>query len=378
VRHTAYWDQTLGVWPTGNLRGHASAALVPSMSVVEAAALQADIAARGIQVPIEITAAGVVLDGRQRHRAALALKLAEVPVRVVAPADPVEYMLAAAIQRRNLTASQKATLALELDGYRETKEHAAARKRANLRNGVVDVAAVPHRAGRSRDHAAELAGVSPRLIQHAITVRDNDPHLFEQAKRGEVTLPRAAQEIQRRRNHQAVGSAGKLPRGRFQVIYADPPWQLGNPESKWSPEQHYPTLPTATIKELPVPAATDAVLFLWAVSSLLPDALEVLSAWGFTYKTTLVWVKPSIGLGAWVRHRHELLLIGQRGTHPAPTPRRRPDSVLEAPRGRHSEKPAHTHTLIERMYPNARRLELFARGAPRTGWTAWGNEVKAP
>jgi hypothetical protein len=75
VRHTAYRDQTQEAWPTGKLRGHPSAALVPSMTVVEAAALQADIAARGVQVPIEITAAGVVLDGRQRHRAALALNL---------------------------------------------------------------------------------------------------------------------------------------------------------------------------------------------------------------------------------------------------------------------------------------------------------------
>jgi N6-adenosine-specific RNA methylase IME4 len=213
------------------------------------------------------------------------------------------------------------------------------------------------------------------LIQHAITVRDNDPALFEQAKRGEVALPRAAHDVQRRRNHSKIGRAGKLPAGTFEVLYADPPWQLGNPESAWSPEQHYPTLTTNAIKQLNVPAAADAVLFLWAVSSLLPDALDVMNAWGFVFKTTLVWVKPSIGLGAWVRHRHELLLVGQRGSKPPPTPKRRPDSVLEAARGRHSQKPAEMYELIERMYPDAARLELYARGRARSGWTAWGNEA---
>jgi N6-adenosine-specific RNA methylase IME4 len=365
-----------GRWSTSKLRGHPQAALVPTMTVAEAAALQADIGRRGIQVPIEITAAGIVLDGRQRHRAAIALELAEVPVRVVAPADPVDYMLAAAIQRRHLTPSQRAALVLELNEYRDKRDTAAARKRANLRNGGVDVAVLPHRGGRSRDHAAELAGVSPRLIQHAITVREHDPALFEQAKRGEVALPKAAQQVQRRRRHASIGKAGKLPKGTFEVIYGDPPWQLGNPDSAWSPEQHYPTKPTPKIKQLGPPAAQDAVLFLWAVSSLLPDALEVMDAWGFVFKTTLVWVKPSIGLGAWVRHRHELLLVGQRGNHPAPPPKARPDSVLEAARGRHSEKPVQIYELIERMYPRARRLELYARGRPRPGWTSWGNETQ--
>jgi N6-adenosine-specific RNA methylase IME4 len=159
------------------------------------------------------------------------------------------------------------------------------------------------------------------------------------------------------------------------VIYGDPPWQLGNPDSAWSPEQHYPTKPTPKIKQLGPPAAQDAVLFLWAVSSLLPDALEVMDAWGFVFKTTLVWVKPSIGLGAWVRHRHELLLVAQRGNYPAPKAELRPDSVLEARRGRHSEKPKQIYELIERMYPNASKLELYARGRPRPGWTAWGNQL---
>lgn len=348
------------------------------MTLAEAAALEEDIARRGIMVPLEVTAAGVVLDGRMRHRAAMALGLEALPVRIVSPPDEVEYMLLAALHRCHLKPSQRAALALEVRAYRERAEHAEVRRRANLRNSGVDVAALPHRAGRSRDHAARLAGVSPRLIQHAITVRDRHPVLFEEAKAGHVTLEQAVKQIERKERYARIGRpTSPLPDGSFDLIYADPPWQLGTPSSTKSPEQHYPTLTTDQIAGLAVPAAGSAVLFLWAVSSLLPDALQVIDAWGFTYKTSAVWVKPSIGLGNYFRNRHEHLLLATRGSHPAPPPSRRPGSVIEAPRGRHSEKPVVSYELIEQMYPDARRLELFARGKPRPGWTAWGNEVRS-
>jgi len=346
------------------------------MTVVEAAALHADIAARGIQVPLDITAAGHVLDGRHRHRVALALGLDSVPVRVVDPPDEVEYMLLAALQRRQLSASQRAALALELEEYRTTRTHAAHRKQANLRNSHVDVASMPLREGRSRDHAAKLAGVCPRLVQQAITVRGTDPALYDQVKAGQLPLGRAVKDLRLKARYAEIGESPPLPTGLFDLVYADPPWQMGSPGSSGSPEQHYPTMPTPEIAGLWIPAADDAGLLMWAVTSLLPDALQVIAAWGFTYKSGLVWVKPSIGPGNYVRNRHELLLIATRGAYPTPLPKHRPDSVVEAPRGRHSEKPHRFYELIEQMYPNATRLEMFARGKPRPGWTAWGNEVE--
>jgi N6-adenosine-specific RNA methylase IME4 len=347
------------------------------MTAEEADALQEDIADRGIQVPLEVTATGVVLDGCMRHRAALKLSLEVVPVRIVAPPDEVEYMLLAALRRCHLKPSQRAAMALELGEYRQRAEQAAARRRANLRNSSVDVAALPHRAGRSRDHAAQLAGVSPRLIQNAITVRDLDPALFEQTKAGQVTLQQAVKQIERNERYAQVGPAPALPEGEFDLLYADPPWQLGSPTSLKSPEQHYPTLPTSEIAELAVPAAEKAVLFLWAVNSLISDALGVIDAWGFTYKANFVWVKPRIGLGFYVRNRHELLLVATRGGYGPPAEELRSGSVIEAPCGRHSQKPDSFYELIERIYPQATRLELFARGKPRPGWDTWGNETVA-
>jgi N6-adenosine-specific RNA methylase IME4 len=90
------------------------------------------------------------------------------------------------------------------------------------------------------------------------------------------------------------------------------------------------------IKGVRVPAARDAVLSLWSVSALLREALDAIESSGCEYKSSLVWVKQSIGPGVWVRNRHELLLVARRGNYPPPEPEERVDSVLEAPRGRHS------------------------------------------
>jgi N6-adenosine-specific RNA methylase IME4 len=172
-----------------------------------------------------------------------------------------------------------------------------------------------------------------------------------------------------------IGEAPPLPEEPFELLYVDPPWRMGSPDSADAPEQHYPTLPLDEIKAIEIPAAENAVLFLWAVNSLLPEALETMGAWGFTFKTNLSWVKGSIGLGNWFRNQHELLLFGCRGTVSPPEPSDRVSSVIQAPAGRHSAKPHLVYELIERCFPHMSKVELFARGTPRPGWTAWGNEV---
>jgi N6-adenosine-specific RNA methylase IME4 len=182
--------------------------------------------------------------------------------------------------------------------------------------------------------------------------------------------------IHERRSAHAV--IPPLPPGRYTVILADPPWQYESVRDlARAIENHYPTLPLERICQLPVGeiAAPDCVLFLWATSPMLPAALEVVRTWGFTYRTSLVWVKDRLGLGFWARICHELLLIAVRGQPRCPAPALRPVSVIQAPRGRHSEKPEVVRELIERMFPEAARLELFCRRA-RRHWTVWGNEVE--
>ena len=354
------------------LEPHPQAERVPAMRADEYAGLRADIGSRGVQEPLEITKAGIVLDGRQRLRAALELALERVPVRIAAPADELDHMLRAAILRRQLSPSQKAALVLELEQYRQLQSEALTRQRANLKQAS-DVATLPPR-GKTRELAAGWAGVGARTLQDAATVKEHDPELFERVKGGELGAALAARRVRRALRDRGLPAAPPLPEGPFGLIYADPPWQLGGPDSDRAPENHYLTQPLPKIEAQSVAADENAVLFLWAVSSLLPEALAVMAAWGFAYRTSLVWVKDKLGLGTWVRHRHELLLVGRRGSFPAPDPEDRPDSVIEAARGRHSQKPACVYELLERAYPLASKLELFARTA-RPGWSAWGNQL---
>jgi N6-adenosine-specific RNA methylase IME4 len=174
-----------------------------------------------------------------------------------------------------------------------------------------------------------------------------------------------------------TGPAPALPSGKFNVILADPPWRYENAvDPSRFIENHYPTMSLDEIKALAIPAADDAVLYLWVTTPKNAEGLEVMEAWGFKYRTGMVWVKDKIGMGYYTRQRHELLLIGRRGDYPVPEPGVRPDSVIEAPRGRHSEKPSLVYDLVEAMYPAASKLEMFAR-RQRPGWTAWGNEAAA-
>lgn len=363
-------------WPLTRLRLHPAAELVPAMTGAEYARFREDISHRGVLVPLEATGAGVVLDGRHRLQAAIELGLTRVPVQVVAPVDETEHILLCALERRHLSASQRAALVVELAEVQELAERARLRQRANLRigTGESERASLPARGERTRELAARKGGVSARIVQDALTVHREDPVLFAQVKAGRIAVDVAARRVRQARLQARTPAAPALPTGPYSLILADPPWQLGNPDSSSAPENHYPTLTLASITALEPPTTADAVLFLWAVSSLLPEALQLMHAWGFEYRSNLVWVKPSIGPGVWLRNRHELLLLGVRGRQPPAEPELRADSVLEAARGRHSQKPEPVYELIERMYPAASKLELFARSS-RPGWASWGNQL---
>lgn len=162
------------------------------------------------------------------------------------------------------------------------------------------------------------------------------------------------------------------------ILYADPPWQYEHVKTEnRAIENQYPTLSLEEICALPVSnaASADAVLFLWATSPKLSEAMQVVTSWGFVYRTCMVWVKDKIGMGYYARQQHELLLIAARGDLPVPEPANRPASVVTADRGEHSAKPPIFYELIERMYPEFPKRELFLRGEPRPGWSGWGNQA---
>jgi N6-adenosine-specific RNA methylase IME4 len=159
----------------------------------------------------------------------------------------------------------------------------------------------------------------------------------------------------------------------FGTIMADPPWAYGNHATRGSATRHYGTMSLDALKALPVAdlAAKDSHLHLWATMPLLPDALTLLAAWGFAYRSALVWDKERFGTGNYYRVQTELLLLGIRGQA---TCFRRKDlrNVVRIPRGLHSCKPEEVRYLIEQASPGP-YLELFGRDAC-DGWTVFGNE----
>lgn len=172
-----------------------------------------------------------------------------------------------------------------------------------------------------------------------------------------------------------------LPKGPFDVIYADPPWEYEFSMSpRGDPERHYNTMTVEEICALKIPTTENALLFLWATNPKLEEVFEVIEAWGFTYRTNMVWVKDKFGTGYYVRGQHELLLIARKGdVYPPEESYRppsvfRPPSVLIAPRMEHSAKPQEVYKIIEHMYPNGKYVELFAR-KKREGWVSWGHGV---
>lgn len=171
---------------------------------------------------------------------------------------------------------------------------------------------------------------------------------------------------------------------KYQIIYADPPWSYNDKKCNGACENHYSTMKIKDICNLPVKdiADDDCVLFLWATYPMLREALDLMEAWGFTYKSIgFQWVKQNrsgkgffFGLGRWTRGNTECCLIGVKGK-----PKRESASVgqlIIAPLTRHSAKPPETRDkIVELMGGQLSKIELFAR-EQIDGWDYWGNEVQ--
>jgi N6-adenosine-specific RNA methylase IME4 len=352
--------------------------------------LVSDIAKNGLLNPITIHD-DMILDGRNRDRACRAAGVEPVYEPFTGD-DPAAFVLSQNLARRHLGPSERAMVAARM---------------ANLKWGQrADYAERP--IGLSA--AAGLCNVSERHIKRAtVVLKHGTPELQEAVDRGRIAVHEAAKAAKEspeaqaeflaataagqtfqswKNNHGRKTRAAQLAattkalsvgERRWPVILADPPWdfQVYALDKQTShPTHHYPVMPHDKICALPVAelAADDCVLFLWTTSPLWRKAFEVLDAWGFEYKTNLVWDKEKPGMGYWVRGQHELLLLATKGHPPLPRTENMPISVIRERRREHSRKPEASYALIERMFPDLPKLELFARQT-RPGWDVWGNET---
>lgn len=235
---------------------------------------------------------------------------------------------------------------------------------------------------RTGKSAAELT----YRMQFAETYRTEDELFTVVNSFDSWTEIRASLKAEQDATVNVVAEPQEVPEGQFSTFVVDPPWQYGNTSTRGAAENHYDTM---TIDELcaldvvPARAAEQSHLYLWTTAGHLPEAFKVMQAWGFEYKTYLVWVKPQMGMGNYFRVSTELVLFGVRGG--MRTQHRGLKNYFEARRGKHSAKPTDFHDLVQQASPGP-YLELFSRcvaddmlhGCPcskcRLGWTTWGDQ----
>ena len=372
------------------MKAHPYADIFPLLEGEAFAALVADIKANGLLQPITVYQ-DMVLDGRNRLRACKAVGIEPQFLKFDGD-DPLAFVLSLNLHRRHLSELQRGMVAARVANL----PHGGDRQAANLPHAV------------SQAQAGAMLNVSARTVRSAVAVRDHaSPELVQAVDRGAIPvsvaagLARAPEAIQQRavaeperahvfekqaRRAQREAELGAkilaLPDVKAGVLYGDPPWR-NEPYSRVTgmdraADNHYPTMTVDEIKARDVPsiAAKDCVLFLWATVPMLPQAIEVMKAWGFEYKSCVTWAKGRIGTGYWFINQTEFLLVGTRGKIPAPAPGTQWPSLIGAPAREHSRKPEVFAEMIETFYPTLPKIELFARGKARPGWDAWGNEAE--
>lgn len=382
------------------LEFHPLANIFPIIEGDEFNGLVEDIRAHGVREPIWLYD-GQIIDGRNRYRAS-DIAGVDCPLREYMGDDPVSFVVSLNLKRRHLTESQRAMVAAKLatlgQGARtdlspigEMSQQRAAdalnvgkrsveRAREVLNEGATELVDAVERGAVSVSAAADIAQ-KPKDEQREIVAR-GEKEILEAAK-----AIRAERAVVRREERLDIlaeiskGNTALSTEARYPIIYADPPWRYENPPmggGNRSIENHYPTMTLDEICALPVSglATDDAMLYLWATAPKLAECMKVIEAWGFEYRTNIVWDKEIIGMGYHARNQHEILLIAKRGDIPPPQAGTQPSSVHREKRGEHSVKPDFYRKMIEAAYPQLPKIELFCRSAP-PGWATWGNQADA-
>lgn len=382
---------------------HEYANLFPMLQGEALDGLREDIRLHGVREPV-VFLDDAILDGRNRYTCAVELGI-DFPRKEYEGDDPLGFVISHNLHRRHLSESQRASVAARLANMRQ-----GARTDLQPRANLPEV---------STAKAAELLNVGERSVKSARKVQDKGaPELVAAVDEGRISVSAAADIADAPKDEQAqivargkkeILAAAKAIRAeaavasrearlekiaeiskgnaelntsvRYPVIYADPPWRYENPPigaTSRAIENHYPTMTLEEICAMPVSdlATDDAILYLWATAPKLAECFEVIKAWGFEYRTNIVWDKEKIGMGYHARNQHELLLICKRGNIPPPAAGTQPSSVHREARTAHSAKPHFYYEMIEGAYPGLPKIELFCR-TPRDGWAVWGNQSGA-
>jgi N6-adenosine-specific RNA methylase IME4 len=398
---------------------HEAANAFPMLAKQELKELAKDIKANGLQVPVCLYQ-DKVIDGRNRLAAC---RIAGVMPHYTRPeiADPYMWVWSINGERRHLASQeQKAIIWDTLHGMSEAmvaerarikreadKARSEAAKghedRGNQHKVVAssgtdcttssttqeqraiewrDTHAEPPKPKQhaTRKAEAKAAGVNTGAMARAKALRSASPELAQKVASGEMKYTEAKREVRREEIKVRIEEIESAPTpetvdGPFDLVLADPPWRYDFSETKQRDiENHYPTATVDDICKHAPDTNKDAILLLWATAPKLLEAIKVMDAWGFSYKTQAVWDKQKIGMGYWFRGQHEILIVATKGKVSPPPDFARVGSVFSEARSQHSKKPECVYKWIERAFSDKKKLEMYCR-KPRAGWGVWGNEV---
>ncbi len=386
--------------------------LIPPLSSEEYAQLEENCKADGIRDPLVVWR-GTLIDGHNRYDIAQKHGLDYTVVeKEFEDENHVKiWMIRNQKGRRNLTDGWKYMLA-EAEKTIQTEIGAAVRKategrpkQAEIVDGnqekllsIIDNSLTENPSDimekqkhNTREKIAESLGWSTGKVAMADRVfKSEKPEIKAAVLSGEKSINEAYKEIRAtEKKEERIElitqqiediESGKLPelQGLYSVVSIDPPWNYeGEKSNSYDANGRrvanpYPEMPTEEIKKIELPLLPDAVVLLWTTHKFLPDAFDILKAWGLQYKATMVWNKEKIGMGAWLRMQCEFCLVGIRGNPFWENTLHR--DIITEPRREHSRKPDKFFTIIEEI-TKGRKLEYFSR-EKRENWDVFGNDIE--
>jgi len=369
--------------------------LIPPLSSEELSLLEVSLKYEGCRDPLVVWH-NTIIDGHHRYAICIKHGISFNTIEreeLETELDVKLWMINNQFSRRNLPTETRLALAYRFKEFEaeKAKERQVAgikieqpQEQDTLAHWCAKVESNPElnleiNKGKTLDIIAQKAGVSTRTAEQydAIQRKGTEEQKAEVAE-GKSSIKKVYTKIQKAERLEK-NKAAEWPKGKYRVIYADPPWQYGDERSGGNhggAVDHYNTMGINELKNMPIAslAEDNAVLFLWATAPLLPEALELINAWGFKYKTNFIWDKVKHNMGHYNSVRHELLLIATKGSC-TPDNVQLFDSVQSIERtDRHSEKPEEFRKIIETLYTYGNKLEMFARKQVE-GWEVFGNEL---
>ena len=361
--------------------------LIPALTKEEYKQLENNCIAEGIREKILIWN-GFIIDGHNRYEISLKWDLEiQTETKHFQDEEAVkEWMILNQFGRRNLSNYQRSVLALQLE------EVFSKKAKENLgRNQYSSLPTLAKTKVDTRQELSKVANVSHGTLDKVKKIQAQaSEEVKAKLSTGEVSINSAYQEIkkeEKKKNRlekieeikQEISKGLKAPNGLYDVIAIDPPWEYserGGSSSKSFEDNgnrggvDYPTMTVEELKKIKIPAKKDCVMFLWTTHAFLKDSFDLLNAWGFNYKATIVWDKVKMGMGRNIRMQVEFCLLATKG-NPILNGSGERDIITE-PRREHSRKPEAFYTKVNNMTAGY-KLDYFAR-EKRENWFTYGAE----